>query len=107
MVTSINSYKIHFNRNLKDDINYRTFETLGCGTFILTNHTPGLEKLFEIGKEIITYNSVGDLDDKIQFYLNNSTERRTIEINGFNRVKQNHTYYERAKTLVDIIKSFW
>lgn len=106
MVEAINSYKIHFNRNLKDDINYRTFETLGCGTFILTNHTDGLEKLFTIGEEIITYDNINDLDEKITYYLTNEEERKRIERNGYEKVKSNHTYSERAKTLVDIIKNF-
>ena len=32
MVKSINSYKCHFNLNIANDINYRSFETIGCGT---------------------------------------------------------------------------
>ena len=34
MVDAINSYYIHFNRNIGDDINYRTFETTGCKTLL-------------------------------------------------------------------------
>lgn len=105
MVSSINSYKIHFNRNISDDINYRTFETLGCGTFLLTNHTPGLEKLFDIGEDLVTYDSFEDLDRKVKFYLENEDERKRIENNGLNKVRLNHTYYERCKTLVEIINS--
>jgi hypothetical protein len=105
MVKSINSYKIHFNRNLSDDINFRTFETLGCGTFLLTNYTPGLETLFTIGENIITYNDKLDLIDKIKYYLNNEDERNEITKNSFNHVKENHTYNNRAKQLVEIIKN--
>ena len=105
MVNAINSYKIHFNKNIADDINYRTFETTGCGTFLITNYTPGLEKLFDIGKEIVVYNDLNDLDNKVKYYLENEEEREKIANAGYERSKKDHTYFERAKMLIDIIKN--
>lgn len=105
MVNAINSYKIHFNRNISDDINFRTFETLGCETFILTNHTPGLEKLFDVGYNIITYNDGLDLINKIRYYLKNEDERNEIAKRSFKHVKENHTYDNRAHQLIEIIKN--
>ena len=103
MVNTINSYKIHLNYNISDDINYRTFETCGCKTMLLTNYTPGLEKLFDIGKEIVIYENLEDLDRKVKYYLENDSERDEIADAGYKRVKKNHTYFERSKKLVDII----
>jgi len=103
MVNSINSYKIHFNCNISDDINYRTFETTGCGTFLLTNYTQGLEKLFDIGKEIVVYENIDDLDNKVRYYLDNPNERDEIAKAGYKRAKNDHTYYERAKKIIEII----
>jgi spore maturation protein CgeB len=103
MVTAINSYKIHLNCNISNDINYRTFETCGCGTMLLTNYTPGLEKLFDIGKEIVVYTSIEDLDNKVKYYLENEDERNLIAESGYQRVKRDHTYSERAKKLIEII----
>lgn len=103
MVNAINSYKIHLNCNISNDINYRTFETTGCNTFLLTNYTPGLEKLFDIGKEIIVYDSIEDLDNKVKYYLENDKEREEIALAGYNRSKKDHTFSERVKTLVEII----
>ena len=106
MVNAINSYKIHLNCNIADDINYRTFETTGCGTFLLTNYTPGLEKLFDIGKEIVVYNDLEDLDNKVKYYLDNEDEREKIAKAGYERVKSEHTYLERSKKLIDIIEKY-
>ena len=105
MVKAINSYKIHFNRNIGDDINFRTFETLGCNTFLLTNETPGLDELFTIGENIITFKSEGDLIEKIKYYLTHDVEREEITRKGYKHVKSNHTYDKRAKQLVKIINS--
>jgi spore maturation protein CgeB len=103
MVESINKYKIHFNRNISDDLNYRTFETLGCKTFLLTNETPGLNELFDIGNHLVTYESVSDLFEKIDYYLNNESERMVISQNGYDHVVKNHTFYERMKYFINII----
>jgi predicted protein tyrosine phosphatase len=103
MVSAINSYKIHLNCNLADDINYRTFETLGCKTMLITNYTPNLEKLFDIGKDLIVYNDLKDLDYKVNFYIHNDSHRQEIAQSGYDRVKRDHTYYERAKKLIQII----
>lgn len=106
MVRAINSYKIHFNRNIADDLNYRTFETLGCGTFILTNETPGLSDLFDIGKNIVTYSNEWDLLDKINYYLKNITEREKITLSGYEHVKNKHTFIKRMKELNRIINTY-
>jgi spore maturation protein CgeB len=104
MVKKINRFKIHFNRNMSNDINYRTFETLGCNTFLLTNYTENLELLFDINKDLVVYNNINDLFDKINYYLSNDKERNEISSNGFNKVKKKHTYLERSKQLINIIK---
>ena len=50
MVRAIQRYQIHWNRNVSVDVNFRTFETLGCETFLLTNHMAGLNQLFTPGR---------------------------------------------------------
>jgi len=103
MVNTINSYKIHFNRNLADDLNYRTFETLGCKTFLLTNKTENLENLFTIGEHLDIYNSKQELLDKVKFYLSNDELRNKISESGYNHVRKNHTFVNRAEEILKII----
>lgn len=105
MVRAINSYKVAFNRNISDDLNYRTFETAGCKTFLLTNYTPNLGKLFEVGEELVTYSSGEDLVRMIRYYLEHPKEREAIAEAGYNRVKRDHTYLRRASQLCDILQS--
>jgi predicted protein tyrosine phosphatase len=106
MVKSINSYKIHLNCNISDDINYRTFETCGCKTMLITNYTPGLEKLFDLEREIVVYKNISELEQKVSYFLNNDVEREKIAQAGFERVKKDHTYFQRALKLVEIVKNF-
>jgi FkbM family methyltransferase len=103
MVRAINSYQIHWNKNIADDINYRTFETLGCCTFLLTNYTPGIEKLFTPGEHLVVYNDRNDLDQKIAYYQKNSDEREKIAKSGYIHVKQNHKYIHRARQVLSAV----
>lgn len=103
MVNAINSYRIHFNRNIANDINYRTFETLGVKTLLLTNYTENLENLFKIGEHLVIYDSQQDLLDKIKYYINNESEKNKIQEFGYKHVIENHTYDVRAKQIIDII----
>lgn len=106
MVRTVNSYKIGWNRNLKDDINYRTFETPGCRTFLVTNETDRLRDLFEIDRHIVTYNSIESCVEKIKYYLQNDKERIEIEKSGYEHVKAYHTYDNRAQELLLILKKY-
>ncbi len=100
MVRAINSYRIHWNRNIADDINYRTFETLGCGTLLLTNHTPNLERLFRVGEQLLTYCTPEDLIEKINFYMENPEESELIARAGYEHVRANHTYLQRVEAIL-------
>ncbi len=104
MVRAINSYKIHWNKNYSIDINYRTFETLGCKTFLLTNKTDCLSNMFSIGKELVTYKTFDDCVDKIKYYLRNPVKRQAIAEAGHERARKFHTYDNRAETLIKIIE---
>jgi spore maturation protein CgeB len=104
MVRSLSSYKIAFNCNIADDINYRTFEATAAGAMLLTNYTPNLEKLFDIGKEIIAYRSLDEILSFINYYTNNDDERNTIARAGMNRTVACHSYNVRAEQLIEHLK---
>lgn len=103
MVQALSSYKIAFNINIGDDINFRTFEATGAGAMLLTNYTPNLEKLFEIGKEVIVYNSPEHMIQLIEHFIFHENELKLISDAGMLRAKTYHSYDIRAKQLIEII----
>lgn len=84
-----------------NQIKARTFEVPGAGGFLLTEYTPGLEKFYEIDKEIATFNSLNALADKLRHFLENPDERDKIALAGFMRTKSQHTYDLRLKEVLD------
>lgn len=103
MVRSLSSYKIAFNINIADDINFRTFESTGCGALLMTNYTPNLEKLFKVGEEIVVYRNPDELMSLIEHFLKNNDERQKIAALGKLRSENYHSYDARSKHLIALI----
>ncbi len=106
MVRAINSYHIHFNKNISNDINYRSFETLGCGTLLLTNYDKYYEELgFKENENYFAYRSLPDALDIIKFLRNNPDVISRVSEQGHIFGKTEHTFKNRAKTLINLVKS--
>jgi spore maturation protein CgeB len=100
MVKAINSYKIHFNANISIDINYRNFETIGCGTCLLTSYNKHLSTLgFIDGENCLIYSNLDELFEKMKYTLENNELRAKIEMAAIELAKL-HTYKNR----IEIIK---
>ena len=107
MVKAINSYKIHLNANIGSDINYRNFETIGCGTVLATvvNPVHG-EQYEELGFEdfknciFLTQDST-TLINKLDLVINCAEARSRLERHALELAKK-HTYKERAKTIIEL-----
>lgn len=84
-------------------VNMKIFEVTGCGAFLLTARQKGIEDLFEIGKEIVCYESKEELMELVKYFLNNQEEREKIAINGQKRAYKDHTYEKRMKEILSVL----
>jgi spore maturation protein CgeB len=82
----------------------RHFEINACGSFQLSYYVEGLEKHYDLGNEIVTYNSLDDLLWKLDYYLKNDEERESIANKGHLKVLNNHTLEKRFESLLKNIK---
>ena len=102
-VKLLNQSKITLNLHHKQSIestNFRTFEALACGAFVLVDYNPELEKLFEIGKEIVVYKNVEDLKKLISYYLDHPEEREKIAKAGMERVVKDYSIEVSFKKMI-------
>ena len=80
----------------------RTFEIPGCRGFQITNVVPHLDRYFEPGKEIATYDGTyDDLLKQIQYWLENPERRLTVAEASYERVLREHTYEHRFQAIFD------
>ncbi len=76
--------------------NLRTFETTGCGAFLLTEHSrEQAEVLFRDGEEIACYRTVEELASVAQRFLPDEAARARIAAAGQRRCLAEHTLGHR------------
>jgi spore maturation protein CgeB len=84
-------------------VNKRTFEIAAAGGFQLVSHRPGLDELFDDGRELVSYEGLDDLREKIRYYLVHDQLRQQIARAGQERVLAEHTYARRLHLLLDTV----
>lgn len=82
----------------------RTWFTLGCGAFLLTNYVPGLERIFENHRELVWYRDVEECLELVEYYLAHPEERQRIAQAGRAYVLAHRTYDHFVRDLVDLVE---
>ena len=101
------SCKILLNDHWEDmrDLDFpsnRLFDALACGTFVISDDIPSAKTLFD--GNIVTYRDADDLDEKINYYLNNPQKREELAKKGKEIVLNNHTFDNRVDEIVEALK---
>lgn len=82
--------------------NLRLFEATGVGCLLVTDQKSNLGEIFEVGKEVVSYETPEECGDMIEYYLGKNEERERIALGGQERTLRDHTYETRMRELVDI-----
>lgn len=81
----------------------RTFSIAGCGAFqLIDSSRPDLDRLFDSGKNIVSFDDVNDLSRKIDYYLKHEDERRAIAMAAQEYVYRKHTYEQRIQRIIEV-----
>jgi len=86
---------LHGLPTLPQQIKGRNFEIPGCGGFILTHRAEDLDRYYEDGREIVCFETVHEMIEKIHYYLSHDAERAAIAAAGYKRTLREHTYVHR------------
>jgi hypothetical protein len=83
--------------------NMRLFEATGVGALVLTESAPNLERLFEPGSEVVAYDGLDDLIEKLEHYTAADDERAALARRGQQRTLTQHSYEQRMRELAAIL----
>lgn len=83
-----------------EQIKGRHFEVPACGALQLSFNVEGLDRLFVPNKEVVLYNCVSELKEKVSYYLSQPLEREQIASAGYQRVLREHTYAARFMSVL-------
>lgn len=89
--------------NIKSGIPLRIWDVLGCGGFLLTNYQAEIPYYFKEGEDLVCFDSLEDLCEKVEYYLEHEEERKRIAWNGYRKVREKHSYIERIHTILDTV----
>lgn len=97
--------KINLNitsKTIESGISLRVLDIMFCGGFCMTNYQPEIAEFFEDGADLVMYSSIEDLKSKVSYYLEHEQERAQIALNGYKKVKQNHSL---GKAIDSVLKT--
>ncbi|MCM1295540.1 MAG: DUF3880 domain-containing protein [Muribaculaceae bacterium] len=99
--------KINLNISLRSiftGIPLRVFDVMGSGGFLMSNKQKDMDGIFIDGVDYVSFNSIEDLNDKAEYYLNHEDERIKILAHGYRKVCNYHTYQHRINEILKICK---
>jgi len=97
---SVINLNIHHPKDIEADApNMRVFEITGCGGLLFTEEIPSINEYFS--DEVENFSDVRELKEKIKYYLENNSEIEEIGERAMLKSHKEHTYFIRAKKLVE------
>jgi hypothetical protein len=94
----------HINVAENNANNMRLYEATGVCAMLLTDRKDNLHELFDLGREVVAYSSKEEAAELVCHYLDHPEEAETIAKAGQARTLREHTYAQRMKELVPILK---
>lgn len=93
----------HLSEHIRyDTVNFRIYNILACGGFVLSDSTRTLEGEF---KDCLVTTSGGeDMVGKIQHYLNDEKSRKEMANRGKDLVLSRHTFPKRVQTILHYLQ---
>ena len=86
--------------------NMRMFEATGVGTCLVTDSGLNMRDLFEPDKEVVTYASVEEAVEKVNYLLEHPKEAEQIAKAGQARTLKDHTIMNRCQQIDEVIQKF-
>lgn len=84
-----------------NSMNCRAFELAGAGALQIMEYRPAIADCFEPEREIVTYSSIGELKEKIDFFRAHPDEAQEIRKAAYKRAINEHTYQHRIQFMID------
>ena len=98
--------------NSYDDSDYevgsnpRMYETTGVGSCLVSENTSLIKRFFEPDYEIITYDSVDECIEKVNYVLGNEQARKEIALKGQARTMKEYTTMNQCEKIHQVIQKY-
>jgi len=86
-----------------EGLNCTLFETAGCGGFQIADWKPTMAECFEPEREMVTFRTAQELQEKVEYYLAKPDERQAIADRAYARAHREHTYKHRLTEMFRVL----
>jgi spore maturation protein CgeB len=90
-------------RHVPPQLKARVFEVTGAGGLLLTQPSEDLERYFEGGREIVIFETLGELVEAAREALANGEWRQAVARAGFERCHAEHTMSHRLRDVLTAV----
>ena len=105
---------IHSDLSLGETVNMRMFEATGAGTCLITdyyknltpNQNDNIRDLFEPDSEVLTFSSIDECIERVQYINEHPKERLKIAAAGQARTLRDHTVEKRCEQIDALMQEF-
>ncbi len=84
-------------------VSTRCFENMGSRTLVFCEKSNIYHKLFSDDCYVDFRSDLSDFEEKLEYYLDNEEERKTIVDKAYKEVMANHTWEKRIMSMIDTI----
>ena len=88
---------------LSDYANVRVFEATGAGSCLITDRGKEMKNVFELDKEIVTFESIDEAIEKIEYLDSHDDARAEIAQAGQKRTLADHTVAKRCEKIHQVV----
>jgi spore maturation protein CgeB len=92
--------------NSTGPVNFRTYELPAFGVMQLCDNRAFLPRVFEVGREVVAYDTMTEAIDLARYYLAHPDEQRAIALAGWQRWKRDYTPDAVWSLLVAIVEAY-
>lgn len=90
----------HIDATIEKYFSNRTWFTLGCGGFLLTQYSPKMEEIFQRGHHLDWFESLEECCEKIEYYLAHEEERKQVALNGYKLAHEQYSFDQLAERIL-------
>lgn len=101
---TMSSSEITFNRSFSEDMNYRVFEALACGTELVTNLVPDLLKIKGLKDRIHIYKRDGDAIEIVKDLVEGRKKYKGTPETHRNWIRESHLLKHRVTDCIKMIQ---
>lgn len=98
MISIVSRSRVSMNNAISDDLNFRVFEVLGCGTELVTDAVPDVYKVPGLISRVSIYRDLPEMVDKVQRVLDGRLKHDMVEAREW--IIKNHCLEHRYRQLI-------